>query len=115
MADQSEFEEDEALLEPESPEAVEQATAEPAEAAETATAETEILNDVTQLYLNEIGAKPLLTPEEEASTARAMRAGDFSARQKMIEHNLRLVRTLPSATSIAVFRCLISLKKATSA
>ena len=40
---------------------------------------------------NEIGAKPLLTPAEEAVTARAMRAGDFNARQKMIEHNLRLV------------------------
>lgn len=42
-------------------------------AAETASAETEIINDVTQLYLNEIGAKPLLTPAEEAATARAMR------------------------------------------
>jgi len=60
-------------------------------AAEGASAEVEILNDVTQLYLNEIGAKPLLTPAEEAATARAMRAGDFQARQKMIEHNLRLV------------------------
>lgn len=53
--------------------------------------EVEILNDVTQIYLNDIGAKPLLTPEEEAATARASRAGDFAARQKMIEHNLRLV------------------------
>lgn len=49
------------------------------------------LDDVTQLYLNEIGATPLLTPEEELALARAARAGDFGARQKMIEANLRLV------------------------
>jgi len=53
--------------------------------------ELELLEDVTQLYLNEIGAKPLLTPAEEVATARLLRAGDFAARQKMIEHNLRLV------------------------
>lgn len=53
--------------------------------------EHELLEDVTQLYLNEIGAKPLLTAAEEAATARLLRAGDFAARQKMIEHNLRLV------------------------
>lgn len=56
-----------------------------------ATPELELLEDVTQLYLNEIGAKPLLTPSEEATTARLVRAGNFPARQKMIEHNLRLV------------------------
>ncbi|MBK8523613.1 MAG: RNA polymerase sigma factor RpoS [Betaproteobacteria bacterium] len=92
------FEDDESLLEPETTEALEEGDSVELEAVErevTATgavsAETEILNDVTQLYLNEIGAKPLFTPAEEAATARAMRAGDFSARQKMIEHNLRLV------------------------
>ncbi|PKO86187.1 MAG: RNA polymerase sigma factor RpoS [Betaproteobacteria bacterium HGW-Betaproteobacteria-12] len=53
--------------------------------------ELELLEDVTQLYLNEIGAKPLLTPEQEVATARLVRTGDFAARQKMIEHNLRLV------------------------
>ncbi len=58
---------------------------------ETVAPELDLLEDVTQLYLNEIGAKPLLTPEEEVATARALRQGDFSARQKMIEHNLRLV------------------------
>lgn len=91
MADDAEFEDD-ALLEPEAPADVELEAAErEAAAGAEVSAETEILNDVTQLYLNEIGARPLLTPEEEAATARAMRAGDFSARQKMIEHNLRLV------------------------
>lgn len=58
---------------------------------ESVTPEYELLEDVTQLYLNEIGAKPLLTPAEEVATARLLRAGDFAARQKMIEHNLRLV------------------------
>ena len=53
--------------------------------------EIELLEDVTQLYLAEIGAKPLLTPEEELATTRLVRQGDFAARQRMIEHNLRLV------------------------
>jgi RNA polymerase nonessential primary-like sigma factor len=51
----------------------------------------DFLNDVTQIYLNEIGQSPLLSPAEELACARATRAGDFESRQKMIEHNLRLV------------------------
>ncbi|MDP2880226.1 MAG: RNA polymerase sigma factor RpoS [Azonexus sp.] len=58
---------------------------------EVAAPEIELLEDVTQLYLSEIGAKPLLTPGEELATTRLVRAGDFAARQRMIEHNLRLV------------------------
>src|SRR5574343_337895 len=58
---------------------------------ETVAPEMELLEDVTQLYLTEIGAKPLLTAEEEVATARLVRQGDFAARQRMIEHNLRLV------------------------
>ncbi|MCK0508762.1 RNA polymerase sigma factor RpoS [Aromatoleum anaerobium] len=53
--------------------------------------ENEFLSDVTQIYLNEIGANPLLTATEEAALARRVRTGDFSARQIMIERNLRLV------------------------
>jgi RNA polymerase nonessential primary-like sigma factor len=53
--------------------------------------ENEFLSDVTQIYLNEIGANPLLTAEEEALLARRVREGDFAARQTMIERNLRLV------------------------
>lgn len=56
-----------------------------------ATPEVELLNDVTQHYLNEIGAKPLFTPAEEYDWACRAKAGEFAARQKMIEHNLRLV------------------------
>ena len=44
--------------------------------------EIELLEDVTQLYLSEIGAKPLLTPAEELATTRLVRAGDFAARQR---------------------------------
>lgn len=47
--------------------------------------------DVTQMYLSEIGQNALLTADEEQALSRSMREGDFSARQKMIEHNLRLV------------------------
>src|SRR6185369_9402031 len=53
--------------------------------------ENEFLIDVTQIYLNEIGANPLLTAEEEGLLARRVREGDFAARQTMIERNLRLV------------------------
>jgi RNA polymerase nonessential primary-like sigma factor len=51
----------------------------------------DFLNDITQIYLNEIGQSPLLSPEQELEYARATCEGDFAARQKMIEHNLRLV------------------------
>jgi RNA polymerase nonessential primary-like sigma factor len=51
----------------------------------------DIVNDVTQMYLNEIGQHVLLTAEEELALARAMAEGDFEARQRLIEHNLRLV------------------------
>lgn len=49
------------------------------------------LDDVTQLYLREIGATPLLTPTQELALTRAVKSGDFAARQHMIEANLRLV------------------------
>jgi RNA polymerase nonessential primary-like sigma factor len=68
-----------------------EAELEPLPEPEAVTPEQELIEDVTQLYLNEIGAKVLLTPDEEVATARLVRAGDFQARQKMIEHNLRLV------------------------
>jgi len=54
-------------------------------------AEQEFLDDITQLYLNEIGTSPLLTADEEKTLARAALQGDFAARQRMIESNLRLV------------------------
>jgi RNA polymerase nonessential primary-like sigma factor len=60
----------------------------PSEAVEP---DTELLSDVTQIYLHEIGLNPLLSPEEELHYARRAAQGDFAARQKMIERNLRLV------------------------
>ena len=59
--------------------------------ARTPAKETDFFSDVTQLYLNEIGANPLLTADEELRLTRQVRAGDFGARQTMIERNLRLV------------------------
>lgn len=55
--------------------------------------ETEVQKnlDATQLYLNEIGFSPLLTPEEEVHFARLARKGDEKGRKRMIESNLRLV------------------------
>lgn len=68
------------------------AEAEAAEAeAETGEGEVDFLEDVTGLYLNQIGGKALLTAEEEQAYARRAKAGDFEARQIMIERNLRLV------------------------
>lgn len=51
----------------------------------------DLVTDVTQIYLNDVGQHALLTPAEELTFARAARAGDFHARQTMIERNLRLV------------------------
>ena len=53
--------------------------------------ESGFFDDISQLYLHEIGATPLLKAEEEQTLARAVRLGDFAARQHMIEANLRLV------------------------
>jgi RNA polymerase nonessential primary-like sigma factor len=48
-------------------------------------------HDPTRLYLNEIGASPLLTAEEEVKFSRLAQSGDEAARKRMIESNLRLV------------------------
>ena len=48
-------------------------------------------HDATRLYLNEIGFSPLLSAEEEVYFARLAQKGEESARQRMIESNLRLV------------------------
>ena len=50
-----------------------------------------IVDDPVSMYLREIHAYPLLTPEEEAALGRAMAEGDDAAKERMIEANLRLV------------------------
>ncbi|HQR21551.1 MAG TPA: RNA polymerase sigma factor RpoS [Burkholderiaceae bacterium] len=60
------------------------------EAVETA-ADEDYEPDNVQRYLSEIGTHPLMTAEEEREVASKARAGDFPARQQMIERNLRLV------------------------
>lgn len=79
-------------------EVLEEETEQEAEAREDAEPEESTINatvsevtDVTQIYLNDIGNNALLTPAEELALARRVTQGDFAARQKMIEHNLRLV------------------------
>jgi RNA polymerase nonessential primary-like sigma factor len=47
--------------------------------------------DATQIYLNELGKRQLLSAVEERKLAQSVKSGDFEARQRMIEHNLRLV------------------------
>ncbi len=51
----------------------------------------ELSTDTTQHYLNQIGSRPLLTVEQEVHYATLAKQGNFESRQKMIEHNLRLV------------------------
>ena len=47
--------------------------------------------DATRMYLSEIGFSPLLTAQEEIYYARRILQGDASARNRMVESNLRLV------------------------
>lgn len=57
----------------------------------TTVLQAELTADTVQHYLNRISVKPLLTPAEELDYATRAQAGEFAARQVMIERNLRLV------------------------
>ena len=48
-------------------------------------------HDPTRIYMSQIGGNPLLSAEEEVYFSRLAQRGDESARQRMIESNLRLV------------------------
>jgi RNA polymerase primary sigma factor len=50
--------------------------------------------DALQLFLNEIGRRPLLTKEQEIELSKRIEQGDEAAKQQMIEANLRLVVSL---------------------
>ena len=54
-------------------------------------------SDTLTLYLRDVRRTTLFTAEEEFETAVRARAGDFAARQSMIEHNLRLVVSIAKA------------------
>ena len=56
-----------------------------------AAAATDGSSDALAQYLRGVRRTELFTPQEEFETATRARAGDFAARQSMIEHNLRLV------------------------
>jgi RNA polymerase primary sigma factor len=47
--------------------------------------------DALNLFLREVGRRPLLTPAQEVELAKRLERGDLEARQQMIESNLRLV------------------------
>jgi RNA polymerase primary sigma factor len=47
--------------------------------------------DALQLFLNEAGRYPLLTPAEEVELAKRVERGDLQAKERMINSNLRLV------------------------
>lgn len=53
--------------------------------------------DALTLYLRGVRRTELFTAQEEFEVATRARAGDFSARQSMIEHNLRLVVSIAKA------------------
>jgi RNA polymerase primary sigma factor len=51
-------------------------------------------SDSLQLFLNEIGRYPLLTAAEEVALAKRIERGDLSAKEHMVNANLRLVVSL---------------------
>lgn len=53
-----------------------------------------IVDNSTQMYMHEMGAIPLLTPEEEYNLAVEIEKGSTEAFNKLVESNLRLVASI---------------------
>ena len=51
----------------------------------------ESTTDALNLFLREVGRRPLLTPAQEVELAKRLERGDLDAKRHMIESNLRLV------------------------
>ena len=64
---------------------------EPEAEAEAEAEEREVSTDTLQLFLKDIGRVPLLTAAQEVELAKRIERGDHSAKQAMVEANLRLV------------------------
>ena len=54
--------------------------------------------DIVRLYLKDIGARPLLTSEEEKELAYRVKDGDADAKKEMATANLRLVVSIAKKT-----------------
>jgi RNA polymerase primary sigma factor len=74
---------------PEEPESEKEKDAPPPPPAAAAPAET--TTDALQLFLREAGRHALLTAAQEVELAKKIERGDMSAKQRMIQSNLRLV------------------------
>ena len=59
--------------------------------ADTAEAENAVMEDSVKAYLHRIGRIPLLSKDQEERLAKEIEAGSQSAKDKMINSNLRLV------------------------
>src|SRR5215218_6525539 len=63
----------------------------PAELDEAPATESEMSTDSLQLFLKDVGKVELLTAAQEVELAKRIERGDHSAKQEMVEANLRLV------------------------
>ena len=60
----------------------------------------DVTTDSLQLFLKDIGKVRLLTAREEVDLAKRIERGDFDAKQKMVESNLRLVVSIAKNLSL---------------
>lgn len=51
----------------------------------------EMTTDMVKLYLHDIGKYPILSPEEEQELGYLILQGDIEAKDKLVQHNLKLV------------------------